>query len=272
MNLLDYHTDDWPALPPMSALIDTVHHADLFDLCAVLPDKSVDMILADLPYGTTACSWDTIIPFEPMWKAFKRIIKPRGAIVLPASEPFSFILGASNLRMFRYSWIWRKNRGSNPANANSQPMKEHENILVFGGGTYNPQMKPRSEGGKSRAAYAINPSNTGKRQVMGGFIDKEIQIIDPDNRLPGSVLDFNTEVGLHPTQKPVALFSYLIRTYTQPGEIVFDPTCGSGTTAVAAREEQRRYIVGDSALEYVDVTNKRLDAPYTPMFTELLTA
>lgn len=257
-----------------ASLVNAVHHADIFDLCERVyrAGLRVDMILCDLPYGTTACAWDTVIPFAPMWAAFKRIIKPRGAIVLTASEPFSFVLGVSNLPMFRYSWVWRKNRGSNPTNAHIQPMKEHESVLIFGGDIYNPQMKPRSEGGRSRAAYAVNPSNTGKRQVMGGFIDSKIQVLDPNERLPGSVLDFNTEVGLHPTQKPVDLFRYLIRTYTRPCELVFDPCCGSGTTAIAAREEGRRFIVGDSSAEYVSVTQRRLDAPYTPSFLPALDA
>lgn len=265
---MDYMTDDWPSAPPMSALVNRVHWMDCFDLIACLPDKSVDAYITDLPYSTTSLIWDEIIPFAPMWREVKRTLKPRGVFVTTASQPFTSKLVMSNVGMFKYSWVWRKNRGSNPANARIMPMKEHEDICVFGiaGVNYFPQMKQRAEGGKSRAAYTINPSNTGKRQVMGNFIDTKTLNLDPDWRLPGSVIDFNTEVGLHPTQKPVALYEYLISTYTQAGELVVDFCCGSGTTALAARNLGRRFIAGDITPEYVQVARDRLAQPYTINF------
>jgi site-specific DNA-methyltransferase (adenine-specific) len=246
----------------------TIHEADLFDLCGRMSDQSVDMILADLPYGTTACSWDTVIPFEPMWAAFRRIIKPRGAIVLTASQPFTSALVMSNPKWFRYSWVWAKGRGTNFQLANTMPMKAHEDVLVFGRNTtrYFPQH------------WKSTPYQT-KAGLRGGAIEglgsssaalyRSLTISSGD-RFPISVISINRDGDcLHPTQKPVALFEYLIRTYTQPGELVFDPTAGSGTTAVAARQTGRDYIVGDSSPEYVAIMRERLGKPYTLPMMEL---
>lgn len=242
---------------------DSIQHTDLLTLCDGLPDASVDMILADLPYGTTACAWDTVIPFSPMWERFKRVIKPRGALVLTASQPFTSALVMSNPTWFRCEWVWRKPQGTGYLNANRQPMKNHESGLVFADGVhdYYPQM---------RAGKAYRAT----RGAVGGFVrDKSVGgylTINDGERYPLSVVDFDGETGLHPTQKPVALFRYLIRTYTQPGDLVLDPTCGSGTTALAAREEQRHWLCGDTALEYVEAARKRLGAPYTiPLFAAL---
>lgn len=245
--------------------MDSVHHSDALDLCNSLAPQSVDMILADLPYGTTACSWDEIIPFAPMWAAFKRVIKPRGAIVLTASQPFTSRLVMSNIDQFKYEWIWVKNRGTNFLVTQFMPMKEHESVLVFGGQStsYFPVNIPRSEKGQSRAKGAYNPYEKSRREAYSGFKDTFRNRPDPLLRVPSSVLFYNDEHGYHPTQKPVDLFAYLIRTYTQPGELVLDPTCGSGTTAIAARQTGRHYIVGDSAAEYVAVTRQRLAQPYT---------
>ena len=255
-----------PARCPLP--LDSITHTDLLTLCSRLEPQSVDMILADLPYGTTACYWDEVIPFEPMWAAFKRIIKPRGAIVLTASQPFTSKLVCSNLEMFRYEWVWIKNKGSNFANANFQPFKDHENILVFYGisPTYNPQMEKRAPGGESRVRYPFN--DAGINPITGLIRGRK----DEHNilRLPSSVQKFNCEMGYHPTQKPVALFEYLIRTYTQPGELVFDPCVGSGTTAIAARNTGRHFICGDLSAEYVTIARNRLAQPYTlPMFDRL---
>jgi site-specific DNA-methyltransferase (adenine-specific) len=250
----------------------TIHEADLFDLCAQLDAGSVDMILADLPYGTTACSWDTVIPFDPMWAAFRRIIKPRGAIVLTASQPFTSALVMSWPQGFRYSWVWVKNRGTNFANASLQPIRIIEDVLVFGGAAYYPQGIVRvnrvmrnsrsSGGGVVRGTSA--PRAGGSLRTAGAAYVQEF------SNFPDNVLRFPLEgTGVHPTQKPVALFEYLIRTYTQPGELVFDPTAGSGTTAVAARQTGREYIVGDSSPEYVAVMRERLGKPYTLPMLEL---
>lgn len=250
-----------------ASLINRVHHMDIFELCdrVYRAGIQVDCIASDLPYGTTACTWDTIIPFARMWAAFKRIIKPRGAIVLTASQPFTSALVMSNLGMFRYEWIWGKTNGGGFLNANRQPLKRHENILVFSEAqtVYHPEFgngKPY----RSRSAAA---GETTFDQTVAGWITE-----NDGSRYPTSILDFPNDIGFHPTQKPVALFRYLIRTYTHPGELVFDPCVGSGTTAVAAREEGRNFICGDSSPEYVAVARKRLAQPYTPSFMPALEA
>lgn len=238
--------------------VNSVNHADLFALCEGLPEQSVDMILCDLPYGTTACSWDTVIPFEPMWAAFKRVIKPKGAIVLTASQPFTSALVMSNPRMFRYEWIWNKSQGSGFLDANHKPLKAHESVLVFAEqrAVYYPQMRYGEPYISKRRNALTNTKNYGEF----GLVDT----VNKGERFPTSSLYFGVERTNHPTQKPVALFRYLIRTYTQPGELVLDPCVGSGTTALAAREEGRQFICGDLSAEYVAVAQKRLDAPYTP--------
>lgn len=254
-----------------ASLINAVHCADLFDLCERVyrAGVRVDMVLADLPYGTTACSWDTVIPFEPMWAAFKRIIKPRGAIVLTASQPFTSVLICSNLEMFRCEWIWNKTNGSNPALLEFQPFKIHESVCVFSQDTtvYFPQMEVGT-------AYT-RKSAASKRETMGGGFSKVVTTINDGWRYPKSIIEFSnadqTEKQ-HPTQKPTDLFRYLIRTYTRPGELVFDPVVGSGTTAVAAREEGRRYIVGDSSADYCTIARNRLAQPFTPSFLPALDA
>lgn len=238
--------------------MDTVHHSDALDLCNGLEPQSVDMILADLPYGTTACSWDEIIPFAPMWTAFKRVIKPRGAIVLTASQPFTSKLVCSNIDWFRHEWVWEKVHANNFIRCNFEPQKRHENILVFASGDtyYCPQM---SDG----EPYKIFSGSKLVKGKTSGAIPHNVWSVNDGKRHPTSIIKFNLDPKQHPTQKPVDLFAYLIRTYTQPGELVLDPTCGSGTTAIAARQTGRHYIVGDSSAEYIEVTRKRLAQPYT---------
>lgn len=245
----------------------TITCADIFDLCAQVEPQSVDMILCDLPYGTTACTWDSVIPFAPMWDAFKRLIKPRGAIVLTASQPFTSLLVCSNLAWFRYEWIWEKTMGTGFLNAPIMPLKTHDNVLTFYGtsGSFNPVL---GVGVPYRAKTGIQPRDTIRDKNIAGVLRQ-----NTGTRHPRSVIIFENETGLHPTQKPVALFEYLIRTYTRPGDLVFDPCVGSGTTALAARNCGRDYIVGDCSPEYVAIAQKRLDAPYTlPLIPETMTA
>lgn len=232
----------------------TVYCCDLFELCDGLPDASVDMILCDLPYGTTACAWDTVIPFEPMWARFKRVIKPRGAIVLTASQPFTSALVMSNPRMFRYEWVWCKSVGTGGMNANKMPIKKHEQALVFYKElpTYNAQFTYGTPYTMRRNKPALG-SVYGKTGVKNGFVS-----VNKGVRYPDSLLFVDNETGLHPTQKPVALFRYLIRTYTQPGELVVDPCVGSGTTAVAAAAEGRQYLCGDKEAGYVEIARARV--------------
>jgi site-specific DNA-methyltransferase (adenine-specific) len=243
----------------MSVELDSVHQMDCFDLMAALPDASMDAIITDMPYGTTACSWDARVDLDQWWKAVKRILKPRGVFVTTASQPFTSILVCSNLAWFRYEWVWRKNRGSNFLNAKIEPMKEHENILVFSDGTpnYYPILIGRKD--RERAKYGYKPDkriDTGYAYGSVNFPHR--RAFDVNLRVPSSVLEYIYETGLHPTQKPVALYEYLIKTYTQPGELILDPFCGSGTTGVAVRNLKRHFIMGDTSAEYVAIARDRL--------------
>jgi site-specific DNA-methyltransferase (adenine-specific) len=218
-----------------------------------IPDKSIDMVLCDLPYETTACKWDTIIPFEPLWKQYKRIIKDNGAIVLTASQPFTSALVMSNPKMFKYEWIWDKVKGTGFQIAKFRPMIRTESVLVFGKGKvkYNPQKikldKPKIESlastksGSSPIAYL----NKGTKLVLDRHPTNIIQVKRDTDRV-------------HPTQKPVALFEYLIKTYTSVGDVVLDNTIGSGTTAVAAINTGRNFIGIEMDKGYCEIANKRI--------------
>jgi site-specific DNA-methyltransferase (adenine-specific) len=220
-----------------------------------IPDGSIDMILCDLPYGTTACKWDTIIPFEPLWEQYKRIIKDNRAIVLTASQPFTSALVMSNLKWFRYEIIWEKTLFSNPFMAKKQILKKHENILIFGKGIgiYNPQMevgKPYSD--KARP---------GGLQLQGAKGGIKLPIENNGTRYPTSVLKFSNgnNKNVHPTQKPVALFEYLIKTYTNEGMSVLDNCMGSGTTGVACKNINRNFIGIELDPEYFKIAEKRIN-------------
>ncbi len=217
-----------------------------------IEDESIDMILCDLPYGTTACKWDIIIPFDKLWEQYKRIIKPKGAIVLTASQPFTSALVMSNPKWFRYEWIWYKNIGTNFLDANRKPLKIHEEILVFSKklASYFPQ----KTFGK---AYYQKQGN-----VPEIIADKKLISIDTINygdRYPTSVIKFKSQRGLHPTQKPVSLFEYLIKTYTKENDLVLDNCAGSGTTAIACINTNRRYILMEKEPKYYEVINKRIN-------------
>ena len=234
----------------MSLELNRVYHMDCLEGMKLLPDKSIDMILCDLPYGMTACKWDSVIPFEPLWEQYERVIKDNGAIVLTASQPFTTMLINSNIKLFKYCWVWEKEQGVNFLMAKKQPLKVHEDICVFYKKQciYNPQMTM----GKP---YISGKGNSG--EVTGKV--KKIQTKNTGTRYPKSIIRFNRERGLHPTQKPVALFEYLIKTYTNEGEIVLDNCMGSGTTAVACELNNRKWIGFEIESKYVEVTNKRLE-------------
>jgi site-specific DNA-methyltransferase (adenine-specific) len=223
-----------------------------------IPDKSIDMILCDLPYGTTACKWDTIIPFEPLWEQYKRIIKDNGAIVLTASQPFTSALVMSNVKMFKYEWIWEKDGGSNFATTKYQPMKEHENVLVFGKGTikYNQQKQERIGSRKGKVTKTVD---SGRKDSVYGTQEggKELEV--PELRTPRSIQRFTRERGLHPTQKPVKLMEYLIKTYTNEGDLVLDNCMGSGTTGVACKNLNRNFIGIEKDPEYCEIAEKRIN-------------
>lgn len=236
-----------------------------------IDDKSIDMILCDLPYGTTACKWDVIIPFEPLWKQYKRIIKDNGAIVLTASQPFTTSVIYSNLDMFKYCWYWQKDKGSNFIFANKMPLKNIEDIVVFYDKqpTYNPQKELNPKGVSKRHLYK-NPSKITKNvaEVMGDWKPTEMdesqnyhgKNYEPDKLLPKQLIYFAREQRgkEHPTQKPVALFEYLIKTYTNEGETVLDNCIGSGTTAIACINTGRNFIGIEKEPKYVDISNKRI--------------
>jgi site-specific DNA-methyltransferase (adenine-specific) len=238
---------------------------DCLEMMGEIEDGSVDMVLCDPPYGTTACKWDAVIPFEPMWAHVKRVLKKNGAAVFTASQPFTSALVMSNAKRFKHEWIWQKAVGSNFATLKYQPMKEHESVLVFADGspTYNPIKEQRKGTGKSRLAYGNNGSTTGETTGSLNFKGFTPDTYDHDWRNPSSVQFFNNREsgrGLHPTQKPVALMEYLIRTYANEGEVVLDFTMGSGTTGVAAMNTGRRFIGIERDPAYFDIAEARIMA------------
>ena len=227
--------------------LNKIYNEDCLEGMKKIPDKSIDMILCDLPYGTTACKWDTIIPFEPLWEQYERVIKDNGAIVLTASQPFTTKLIDSNIDLFRNCWVWNKKISGNPLLAKHQPLKVHEDICVFSKKRHNyyPQMRK------------------GKMRKKGGgrskLFDMEMSAKYSDEYYPISIIEFsNAKRGLHPTQKPVALFEYLIKTYTNEGETVLDNCMGSGTTAIACLNTNRNYIGFELDEEYYKASLERI--------------
>jgi site-specific DNA-methyltransferase (adenine-specific) len=232
---------------------------DCLEVMKGMDDKSVDAILTDLPYGTTACSWDEIIPFEPMWEQVKRICK--GVFVTTASQPFTSKLVMSNLDMFKYEWIWEKSHATGHLDCNHKPMKKHENILVFsasGRTKYNPIITKKHKS-KIRAGKLIR-SNTDSYGVFKNETPRRI----PDNMsYPLSIIYFDSpykggEAGKHPTQKPVALFQYLVRTYTNKDDIILDFCLGSGTTGVACVQTGRNFIGIEIDPDYFAIAERRI--------------
>jgi site-specific DNA-methyltransferase (adenine-specific) len=238
-----------------------LYHDDCFNVFPTLEDKSIDLVLCDMPYGTTACKWDTVIDLEIMWEHLKRIVKDNTAIVLTSSQPFTSVLVMSNIKHFKCEWVWQKNRGSNFATTKYMPMKEHESVLIFSNKTvkYNPIKQQRSESGQTRSKYIIKGSNTGKRDFINNILAID-SFIDKDLRVPSSIQKFNVEVGLHPTQKPVSLMEYLIKTYSNEGDTVLDFCMGSGTTGVACKNLNRDFIGIEKEKQYYDIAKERIDS------------
>lgn len=233
---------------------------DCLERMKEIPDGSVDMVLTDPPYGTTACKWDSIIPLEPMWAQLKRIIKPNGAIVMTASQPFTAILIASNMKMFKYCWVWEKTMASNFSLAKRQPFKKHEDVCVFYSkqSTYNPQME---EGKPYRDGRSIGSRNASVGTDCGVLRNP---INNAGTRYPSSVQKFSNgnNGNVHPTQKPVALMEYLIKTYTNEGETVLDFTMGSGTTGVAAANLNRFFIGIELDADYFKIAQERIEKAF----------
>ena len=248
-----YYQDDWV----------TLYHGDCLEIMPLL-DLKVDMILCDLPYGTTACSWDTIIPFKPLWENYDRLIRDNGAVVLTASQPFTTDLINSNRKKFKYEWIWDKYWCGNPYAAKYGPLKIHENIVVFGGkkAQYFPQ---------KNILKKVETQLRDRRKV--GVIKRESESFGKINKVqcediyktPETILKYKSErggnqfisSGRHPNQKPVPLFTYLIKTYTLPDETVLDNCVGSGTTMLACKESGRKCIAIEKEEKYCEIAAKR---------------
>lgn len=231
----------------------TLHHGDCLDILPTLPAQSVDAIIADPPYGTTACKWDSVIPLEPMWAELKRVIKPRGAIVLFAAQPFTSALVMSNAGWFKYAWTWAKERGVGFQIAKYRPMMQTEDVLIFANGSpsYIPQVvpldKPKREKWASSKSGSSPIAHLNKGERLATF------------RYPVNLLHFPRDAEkTHPTQKPVDLLAYLIRTYTNEGDTVLDFTMGSGTTGVAAMMERRNFIGIELDAGYFDIAKRRI--------------
>jgi len=230
----------------------TIIQGDSIQEMQKLPNQSINMILCDLPYGMTANKWDSIIPLDSLWIEFKRLLKPKGCVVLTGMQPFTSKLVMSNPEWFKYEWIWKKSNSTGFLNAKKQPLRIHENILVFceGQGTYNPQKM-----GFNRKLRRSNPKNTSQNygNQEGYFA------FSSGKQYPKSIIAYSSDKEkLHPTQKPVSLFEYLIETYTDEGDTVLDCCIGSGTTAIACMRTDRKCIGIEKEQKYVDMTNKRI--------------
>ena len=238
---------------------------DCLELMKDIPNGSIDMILCDLPYGTTACAWDAVIPFEPLWNCYKRLIKENGAIVLFGSQPFTTDLINSNREWFRYEIIWDKCKGGNFLQANKMPLRRHENIIIFYKGlpTYNPIMTNAQKG-------KVRPLRKNSSQNSENYLDVKNGVQgfgDTTQRFPTSIVEYSSMEGelnplnrKHPTQKPTDLVKWLISTYTNENEIVIDNTMGSGTTGVACIETGRKFIGIEKEQEYFTIAEKRISA------------
>ena len=238
--------------------LNKIYQGDCLEVMKGIEDKSIDMILADLPYGITACKWDTIIPFDKLWEQYERIIKPNGAIVLFGSQPFTSALVMSNPKMFRYEWIWDKvNLYTGTLLANKYPLKRHENIILFCNGTpnYNKQMRIGQPYSMVRNSKGVGQHTNTKY--------KRVKTINNGEHNPCSILEIEggnkSEKGLHPTQKPVTLAEYFIKTYTNENETVLDNCMGSGTTGVACKNLNRNFIGIELDPEYFKIAEKRIN-------------
>jgi site-specific DNA-methyltransferase (adenine-specific) len=236
---------------------------DCLELMKDIPNGSIDMILCDLPYGTTKNKWDSVLPLDKLWAEYERIITNNGAIVLFAQTPFDKVLGASKIDLLKYEYVWNKKRPTGHLNSKFAPMKQHENILVFSKASasfvkdkakamcFNPQYSK----GKPYTIFRANKSSSCydlKHQK------KNIETVNDGFRYPISILEFAPETGLHPTQKPLELMEYLVKTYTNEGELVLDNTAGSGTTAIACLNTKRQFIVMEKEQKYYDIILKRV--------------
>ncbi len=254
----------------MMLAINEIHEGDCLELMKEIPEGSVDMVLCDLPYGTTQNKWDSVIPMKSLWELYNRKCKLNGAMVFTAAEPFMSVLVMSNIYSFRYDLIWHKSQAVGHLNARRMPMRSHENIAVFYRNTavYNPQIM-------DKLAKNIRPvGRRGATDNYGKFGEYAERTIPKEKRYPQSVETFNNpnrgDGYYHPTQKPVALFEYLIRTYTNEGDIVLDNCSGSGTSAIAAINTKRNYICIEKEPKYVELSRERVADHLAKMSEQLL--
>jgi len=262
--IIEAHKLKFGSLPPLqqcSVSGSALFNADCMDILPLIPDKSVQLILCDLPYGTTACKWDSIIDLDLLWGEYKRVIKDNGAIVLTSSQPFTTKLISSNYDWFKYELIWEKDRPSNVMLSKKQVLKYHENILIFYKNqcTYNPQMRDSNYDNRKRKGI--------KYDVADGVTEKTKSYVtddhDPKKKYPKSVLyyprNWRPQDQLHSSQKPLELFDWLIKTYTNEGDLVLDNCAGSGTTAIACLNTNRKFIVMEKEQKYYDIILKRVN-------------
>lgn len=246
---------------------DKILQGDCLELMKDIPNGSIDMILCDLPYGTTACKWDTIIPFDKLWEQYERIIKPSGAIVLTASQPFTSALVMSNPKMFKYQWVWVKTKKTGFTNGKNRPLTQHEDLLVFSKANvangsklmmkYNPQgllpLNKIRKGDKNKSDGDFNGQKYYRPSQSKDYIQEF-------TNYPTTVLNIPSEGKiLHPTQKPIELFEYLIKTYTNENDLVLDNTAGSGTTAIACLNTNRHFIVMEQDQKYYEIMCNRIE-------------
>lgn len=240
----------------------TLLHGDCLEKMHLIPEASVDMILCDLPYGTTACKWDVVIPFEPLWAAYRRVCKRNAAIVLTASQPFTSALVMSNPADFKYEWVWEKSKAGGIFNSKNMPLKKHENVLVFSRGTCancSPERMPYFPQGLVRVDKKAKNSKRSGHDTIGNRPSRSGEYTQEFSGYPDTLLRIPSEGGtVHPTQKPVALMEYLIKTYTLEGETVLDNTMGSGTTGVACMNLGRNFIGIERDDKYFQIASERI--------------
>lgn len=249
-----------------------LHLGDCLEIMQSIPDQSVDLVLCDLPYGTTTCAWDSVIPFAPLWEAYARVAKPNAAIVLTASQPFTSALIMSKVEWLKDHLIWDKNKCGSPGLAKIRHMRTHEDIVVFGRGriTYNPQMQE----GEPYKRKSKNPEGyVGRKNDHGYGLRPRTEFENHGTRYPKSVIrisrDFSAQQQVHPTQKPVALMEYLIKTYSNEGDTVLDNTMGSGTTGVACATTGRRFIGIERDPAYFEIARARIEHEFQKFLGDL---
>ena len=242
-------------------------HGDCLELMKDIPDGSIDMILCDLPYGTTACKWDSVIPIEPLWKQYKRVLKDNGAIVLTAIEPFASMLRANDLKGYKHEWIWNKEIAGNFIQAKNHPLRVHENVLVFSNGKVNYYPIMTDADPKNVRPLGVKKQKTDFMGKVSAGEFKAAKNYNSKKRYPKTILTYNARAKecnnvnrVHPTQKPVALFEYLIKTYTNEGETVLDNCMGSGTTGVACKNLNRNFIGIELDDEYFEIAKERIES------------